>query len=122
MSNKEDYSKTSLGRLVGDHYLTVSRSFHPMTIYTNAPENGRFTEFFENGDLAEEGYFKNGKFHGTWTFWFPNGKKCWEGFYHKDTQVGKWTEWDEKGEIVIIIYYKDGEIDEERTHSEMGMY
>jgi len=107
--------KNTIGRLPEESYLVVSRSTHPMTIYPDAPKNGEYTYYFENGEVAEKGYFKDGKFHGTRTFWYPNGQKYWEGFYHEGIQVGKWIEWDEKGLILVEIYYKDGEIDMERS-------
>ena len=111
----ENNNYETLGRLTLYSYLVVSRLLHPLTKYTDAPENGEYASYWENGDREVKGYFKDGKFHGTWTFWFPNGQKSWEGFYHEGIQVGKWSEWDENGDVIIELYYRDGEIDEQAS-------
>ena len=38
-------------------------------------KDGPYTEYHENGQKAEEGYYKDGKFDGLTTWWFENRQK-----------------------------------------------
>ena len=38
-------------------------------------KNGPYTEYHENGQKAEEGYYKDGEKDGLTTHWYENGQK-----------------------------------------------
>lgn len=42
--------------------------------YVNGLENGKSSDFYENGALKTEGYLKNGEIVGTVTQYYKNGK------------------------------------------------
>lgn len=53
------------------------------------------TYYFENGQVQQEGHFKNGKLEGTWTAYDTNGNKKSIGNYENGTKTGKWLFWNE---------------------------
>jgi antitoxin component YwqK of YwqJK toxin-antitoxin module len=55
------------------------------------------TYFYENGQVAQKGSFKDGKLHGSWVAYDENGKKTAMGFYEQGKKVGKWFFWTSQG-------------------------
>ena len=47
---------------------------------------------------------------GKFTEWYENGQKKLEGHYETNRAEGKWTEWDENGQIIEEQYYKNGKL------------
>ena len=47
---------------------------------------------------------------GKFTQWYENGQKKIERCYQTNRAEGKWTEWDENGQIMEERYYKMGEL------------
>lgn len=60
-------------------------------------ENGKLTEWYEDGQIKEEGEYLNGMLHGRWTFWYDNGQKRSEGEYLNGLHNGAWTFWHYNG-------------------------
>ena len=53
----------------------------------------------ENGQIEQEGNYKDDKLDGKWTYWHENGQIEQEGNYKDDKLDGKWTYWHENGQI-----------------------
>ena len=53
------------------------------------------TYFFDNGQVQQEGFFKNGKLEGTWIAYDTNGNKKSIGEYNNGVKTGKWFFWNE---------------------------
>jgi antitoxin component YwqK of YwqJK toxin-antitoxin module len=51
------------------------------------------TYFHENGQVMQEGFFKNGKLQGEWTSYDTNGSKMAVANYDQGKKVGKWFHW-----------------------------
>ena len=55
-----------------------------------------------------EGNYKDGKRDGKWTTWYENGQIKSEEYYKDGERDGKWTTWYETGQIKSEISFKDG--------------
>ena len=51
------------------------------------------TYFHDNGEIAQTGFYKDGKPHGDWKAYNAEGKKIASGTYEKGKKVGKWFFW-----------------------------
>lgn len=49
--------------------------------------------FHENGQVKQEGFYKDGKLHGKWTSYDTNGQKVALGEYENGQKSGKWFFW-----------------------------
>jgi len=89
--------------------------------YINNILNGKFIEFYENGNKKELCNY-NKKGIAICTGWHPDNKKMFEGTRisisdesNKSITVmdGKWRFWDENGKLLRVVYYNKGK--EKRT-------
>lgn len=51
------------------------------------------TFYYENGLIAQKGFFKDGKLHGEWIAFDQNGNKTAIGKYSNGQKTGKWFFW-----------------------------
>ncbi|MCR5860914.1 membrane-binding protein [Flavobacterium sp. J372] len=51
------------------------------------------TYYHDNGNISQEGYFKDGKPHGKWTSFKEDGSKLGMGEYKDGVKCGKWFFW-----------------------------
>ncbi|WP_418264648.1 toxin-antitoxin system YwqK family antitoxin [Flavobacterium faecale] len=51
------------------------------------------TYYHDNGQVMQEGFFKNGKLQGEWTSYDVNGAKTAIANYDQGKKVGKWFHW-----------------------------
>jgi antitoxin component YwqK of YwqJK toxin-antitoxin module len=93
-SSKEDSTK----------YLKEVNDFNNKT---HPPENGLFTDHFENGQLKERGNYKNGKKSGVWETWFDNGQKEDSATYRNDELIGKRLMWFKNGQLQLESYWSE---------------
>ena len=70
--------------------------------------DGKYTMWYENGQIAWEGNHKGGKENGKWTGWFENGQKSIEYNYNNLIPDGKWTSWFKNGLQSGDGNFKDG--------------
>ena len=62
--------------------------------------DGRYTSFWrDNGDVREQGEYKNGKRHGIWTRWYHNGQMEHGREYDKGRSVGRWIDFGVDGHV-----------------------
>lgn len=54
------------------------------------------TYFHDNGQIAQQGFFKDGKADGKWTSYDVNGNKKSMGEYTAGEKTGKWFFWNDK--------------------------
>ncbi len=69
------------------------------TNYVNDESEGKYTQFYENGKVSEEGTYQNGEKVGVWVEYYENGRKMHSGEYKKSQKNGVWSSWDEHGQI-----------------------
>ena len=54
------------------------------------------TYFHDNGQIAQTGFYLNGKVHGQWASFDQTGTKMSLGNFEQGTKVGKWFFWSDK--------------------------
>ena len=54
------------------------------------------TYYHENGQIQQQGFFKNGKLEGQWVSYDENGVKKSFGEYASGEKTGKWVFWNDK--------------------------
>ena len=76
---------------------------------TNEPYTGAIFHLFESGEKRGEGYLKDGNPDGKFTGYYENGQIKQELNY-KDGKLGKVTYYNEDGSIDGVDEYKDCEL------------
>jgi len=66
-------------------------------LYEKAGDLVKVTNFYENGEVREQGFFKNKVITGTWTTYDRNGDKNTIAKYKNGKKVGKWFMWSKDG-------------------------
>ncbi|MDR6966744.1 antitoxin component YwqK of YwqJK toxin-antitoxin module [Flavobacterium arsenatis] len=66
------------------------------------------TYYHENGQISQEGFYKNGKVHGQWTSFDKNGKKTAIANYSEGIKTGKWIFWTDKN--LSEVDYSDSRV------------
>ena len=54
------------------------------------------TYFYENGQVQQQGHFKDGKLEGSWVAFDESGNKKSIGEYTNGKKTGKWFFWNDK--------------------------
>ena len=54
------------------------------------------TYYFDNGQIQQQGYFKEGKLDGSWVAFDEKGNKKSIGEYKNGEKTGKWFFWNDK--------------------------
>lgn len=63
------------------------------------------TYYYDNGQIQQEGFYKNGKVHGEWISYNMDGEKVAIGKYENGKKVGKWFFW--SGADLMEVDYTD---------------
>ena len=71
------------------------------------------TYFHDNGQIAQVGFYKNGKVHGQWTSFDTIGTKTSLGNFENGAKVGKWFFWTNKN--LSEVDYTDSRITAVKT-------
>ncbi|WP_395074507.1 toxin-antitoxin system YwqK family antitoxin [Flavobacterium sp.] len=53
------------------------------------------TYFHDNGNIKQEGFYKDGKVHGKWISYSESGSKISLGEFNKGQKIGKWFFWNQ---------------------------
>lgn len=61
------------------------------------------TFYFDNGQISQEGTYKDGKLHGKWIAYNLDGKKISEAKYKEGKKEGTWFFWTEE-KLVEVEY------------------
>jgi antitoxin component YwqK of YwqJK toxin-antitoxin module len=70
----------------------------------NGGIEGRYAEFDDQGKIAVEGEYRNGKKTGLWTEYYADKTIKSQGYYYNDAKTGKWIEHDSSGKKVKKKY------------------
>ncbi|MGC4040672.1 MAG: membrane-binding protein [Flavobacterium sp.] len=54
------------------------------------------TYYYDNGQIQQQGHFKDGKLEGNWTAFDEKGNKKSMGEYSNGEKTGKWFFWNDK--------------------------
>ena len=102
---------------------------------TKRGRNGITSWWFENGQKAREGTWKNNKEEGKLTIWYENGQKHSERIFKDGEVIGEILKWSKDGQmpkaakttivkisdekILIKRYWSNGQLKFEGTYKEM---
>lgn len=62
-----------------------------------------------NGQWAVKGSVKNGKQNGKWTWWYENGQVKLINYYSMGKRVGTWEWWHENGQLAERATFDDND-------------
>lgn len=86
------------------HFITYSDKFQT--------KNGKFIEWYDNGQKWREGQHINGKAEGIWKeFRHSDGMLSSKGHLLNNVKEGEWTDYDTLGNISAAYFYKEGKRD-----------
>ena len=97
------------------------------TLNKNGEKEGKFQEYYEDGKIKEEAFFKNGKYSGIRTLFFQNGKpEIEENYTDGGLLNGAYKAYYDNGQVKVEknytqnvltgpvkVYYESGKIKEE---------
>jgi len=66
------------------------------------------TFYHDNGQVQQEGFYKDGKVHGQWVSYDESGNKVAMGQYKDGMKIGKWFFW--TGADLTEVDYSDSRI------------
>lgn len=81
----------------------IAQEKETLKFYTQEGEFIKFSEYHQNGQLAQTGFLLNGKNHGVWQSFDINGIKKSKGVFSKGKKVDRWFFWN-NGELLEVDY------------------
>lgn len=75
------------------------------------PFSGKFFQNFKNGQMQEEGAFKNGLLQGKFVQYYPNGQVKVQTNYNDGKLNGAFISFYENGEKKMDLNYKNGQFE-----------
>lgn len=76
------------------------------------------TFYYENGNISQEGTYKDGKLHGEWISYDQDGKKTAIANYREGSKTGKWFFW--SGDFLTEVDYNNNQIAEVSRYKNTG--
>jgi len=116
--NVKDYDK-NVEKIcsTGIHYFL---SEEPAFFWSIDKSNytGIWKQWYSNGQLGYQRYYKDGRLNGEEKKWYPNGQLAMQLFFKAGKLDGDEKWWDENGQLVMQIFFKNGQKDgeEKRWH------
>lgn len=77
------------------------------------------TYYYDNGNVQQQGYFKDGKLDGVWTSFDENGNKKSSGEYKNGEKTGKWFFWNK--ETLAEVDYSSSQIKSIKNWKQEGL-
>ena len=71
--------------------VTFAQNIEPK--HELAGELVKSTYYYDNGQVSQVGFYKDGKVHGQWIAYDESGNKKAIGEYNKGEKTGKWFFW-----------------------------
>ena len=71
--------------------------------------HGRWTSWFENGQVQEQGWYDQHREAGDWQWWDDNGQRIAQGTFQEGRREGAWTFWYSNGVKQMDARYAGGE-------------
>lgn len=73
--------------------------------FRNNQKHGQWLYYYENGFIADEAWFLNGKLHGRSSSSYKNGVLRSNGYYEHGKKIREWTYFDESGKLKKKVYH-----------------
>ncbi|GGB79593.1 hypothetical protein GCM10007424_19700 [Flavobacterium suaedae] len=67
------------------------------------------TYYYDNGNVKQEGWYKDGKLHGKWVAYNEDGTKQSLGEYKDGKKIGKWFFWTDDA-MLSEVDYKESKV------------
>lgn len=100
------------GLLLSAGVLSAQNKDHKYSVENNIV---KAVYYYENGNIKQEGTYKDGKLHGNWTSYNLDGTKQSIGEYANGMKTGKWFFW--TGAILNEVDYNNSRIAEVKKWS-----
>lgn len=88
--------------------VSISQAQNVEPTYQVDGEKVKVTNYYEDGSIESQGFFKNKKLEGKWTKYDRSGNKMVVGYYKDGKKVGTWFQWNE--DTLRQINYQDNVI------------
>ena len=66
-------------------------------------------DYWDNGQLKKQSYYKNGEREGTWVGYHKNGQLSFKGNYKNNKREGTWVTYYKDGQLMEKSDYRNGE-------------
>lgn len=112
------------GNIIVYYANTDSKTKEMELTYKDGKKEGRYKQFFKNGNLQKKGSYKNGLKHGYWKF-YTSEKVCEaKGKYVKGEKEGVWKIFDTDTQKIIKVKYKNGhsDYDDKKIQERIELY
>jgi hypothetical protein len=73
--------------------------------YIDGKQDGIWEEYYENGQLKRKINYKNGVKDGLWVQYHANGELWGKGLYKEDRMIDEWKYYDKKGKLLLTENY-----------------
>jgi antitoxin component YwqK of YwqJK toxin-antitoxin module len=113
LSGKKDRQHFSSLRQQVQSNITVGNSYQP--VFSECLHEGLYMNFFENGQVKDSGYYKDGIRNGKWIHYEAPAGNRWEGAYHNGQKIKEWKYYNKEGGLTEIVTYHQGQINWRKT-------
>jgi antitoxin component YwqK of YwqJK toxin-antitoxin module len=80
----------------------LSFGYHPP--FVNMLHHGLYVNYFENGNVQDSGYYKEGLRNGLWFHYLTDGT-FWKGLYKNGNRINDWKYYSPEGKLLLFIHY-----------------
>lgn len=91
LNTKPDMKKIVIAGMLFSACVLSAQEVKPK--YEIQNEIVKATYYYDNGQVKQEGTYKNGKLHGTWVAYNEDGTRQSVGEYTEGKKSGKWLFW-----------------------------
>lgn len=105
-----NFSELSERKILYDNGQVKIRGF----FQNNGRREGKREEWYINGQIRLEEFYRNGKLDGERKAWHENGQLNIHEFYKKDSRDGPRKIWHDNGQLFMSEFWKNGYISGER--------
>lgn len=88
--------------------VMMAQNGHKKPVFEKQNELIKGTYYYEDGNVKQEGTYKDGKLHGKWISYDQNGNKTAQAAYANGEKVGTWYFWE--GSQVKEVEYQSNKI------------
>ncbi len=88
---------------------------------TGGSLNGEYKEWYKNGKLFLQEYFKDGKREGEHKTWHKNGELYCQEYYKEGNKEGENKRWNHYGQLFLQEYYKEGKLINSKHYHNSGI-
>ena len=114
--SKKDYKD---GKLEGEteHYYD-SGQLLKKTNYENGKKQGKEIFYYRDNTKEKTQNYQQGVLEGDFMVFYPDGDTMTKGAYKKELRHGTWKYFNEKGKVIELRRYKEGELIEKKEFTE----